>query len=299
MYQFQFLLILICIHVCLIGQEPKKVVLITGASKGIGLEVAKQLSKEGYIVYASYCTSSKFPLQNYPNMIPIKLDVTDSFSINNAIKRIISEQERIDILINNACKVLIGTCETLLIEEQKEIMDVNYFGVVRMLQAVLPQMRKQNRGHIINMSSVSGFEPFPITEGYVASKFALEGLSESLAIYLDKWNIKVTLVEPAGVKTTLVLNAPFGNRFTKETRCFENFCKEGKRRLVNSFDQNQSPKEVAMLMSHILKEEHLHLRYQTNSIALETAKARFIDPTGDLLLATKRRKQKTLLELLD
>lgn len=299
MHRLYILLLFIWLPLCLIAREQQKVVLLTGGSKGIGFEIARLLSEEGHIVYASYCTSPRHKLSYNPNIVPVQLDVKDPISIKRAVDSILSAQGRIDVLINNAGKVVIGTCETLLLEEQQEMMDVNYFGVVRMLQAVLPYMRKQKCGHIMNISSVSGFEPFPLTEGYGATKFALEGLSESLAVYLDKWNIQVTLIEPAGVKTTLALDAPLGKRFIEETFCFTKFCTEGKKALETSMEYHQSPKEIALLVSRILKEKHPHLRYQTNGIASAMAKSRFIDPSGDSSLASKKRKQQALLKMFD
>lgn len=298
----QFFIFLFLIHHFVIGEE-QRVVLITGANKGIGLEAAKKLSETGYRVFASFRTTSNREIldlaaKEHGNITPVQLDVTDENSISLAVQKILNETGKIDIVINNACEVIIGTSETLTLEEQMRMMDVNYFGAVRVLQAVLPHMRKQNQGHIINMSSVSGFTPFPITEGYVASKFALEGLSESLAVYLDQWNIKVTLIEPAGVKTDLSLKANLGTRFLDETLCFKNFCEEGKKSLQNSYGSFQPPEEIASLICKILEEETPHLRYQTNHDSLEMAKERFKDPTGDFPLFLKRIKQRTLLKFL-
>ena len=284
--------------------SKQKVVLITGASQGIGLVVAKKLALDGYYVYGTIRTTSdvrQFQQAVHEcsgNLTPVVLDVTNEQSIAHAVQKIIEEARSIDILINNACEVFVGTCETCTLEEQQRTMDVNYFGVVRMLQAVLPHMRKQHHGHVINISSVSGFESFPIIETYAASKFALEGLSASLAIYLHNWNIKVTLIEPAGVKTNVAFTSPKGSRWSDDTQCFKTFCEVGHQGMKDSFDHCQDPNEIAELIVTILKDPNPCLRYQPNAISQEMAQQIFKDSTGQNALLAKRKKLQKMLELL-
>lgn len=183
-------------------QAFTRVVYITGAAQGIGFAIASRLAKIGYRVYAMVRNSSnasdldKAVKEFSPQLTKLIGDVTEASSIEQNIQPIISESGRLDVVINNALHVIVGTCETCTIEEQKQSMDVNYFGAVRVLQSALPFMQKQRSGHIINISSVAGYEPFPHLESYVASKFALEGLTESLASHLSPWNIRVSLIEP-------------------------------------------------------------------------------------------------------
>lgn len=284
--------------------SKQKVVLITGASQGIGLVIAKKLALNGYHVYGTIRTTSDIrQLQQAVhecsgNLTPVVLDVTDEQSITHAMQKIIAEAGTIDVLINNACTVFVGTCETCTLEEQQRTMDVNYFGVVRMLQAVLPHMRKQQHGHVINISSVSGFESFPIIETYAASKFALEGLSASLATYLHNWNIKVTLIEPAGVQTNVAFTSPQGSQWNDGTYCFKAFCEAGHQGMKDSFDHCQDPEEIAALIVTILKDQNPSLRYQTNAISREMAQQVFKDSTGQNALLAKREKLKPMLALM-
>lgn len=131
----------------------------------------------------------------------IALDVTDTASIRFAIAKIHETESRIDLIVNNACDVVVGTIESCTLEQQIRSMDVNYFGVVRLLKEILPIMRNQRSGQIINLSSIAGIDPYPPIETSAVTKFALEGLTESLATNLRPWGIRCSLIEPGGVKT--------------------------------------------------------------------------------------------------
>lgn len=191
--------------------NDQKVVVITGSSSGIGLESALILARNGYITYATMRspekdTSIKAAVQN--EGLPIKvvqLDVTDNISVKNAIDQIVSEAGRIDVLVNNAGYGLVGALEDLSIEEIKSQYETNLFGLIRVTHAVLPTMRKQRSGRIINISSGAGIFGYPGGSAYVSTKFAVEGLSESIAYELEAFGIKVVLVEPGFIRTN------FGN----------------------------------------------------------------------------------------
>jgi NAD(P)-dependent dehydrogenase (short-subunit alcohol dehydrogenase family) len=146
----------------------------------------------------------KLPLEVF------KLDVADDKSVKEAIEKIANEQETIDVLVNNAGYGLLGPLEELSIEEFKEQFEANVFGVIRVTQSVLPIMRKQRHGTIVNISSIAGRIGFPLTPAYVSSKFALEGLSESMAYELEQFGIKVILVEPGVIKTNFDSNLKIG-----------------------------------------------------------------------------------------
>src|SRR5215204_3931528 len=133
----------------------------------------------------------------------LQLDVTADESVKEAINKITNEQERIDVLVNNAGYALVGAFEELSIEEFKEQYETNVFGVIRVTQAVLPIMRNQKCGTIVNISSIAGKIGFPLTSAYVSSKFALEGLSESMAYEIEQFGIKVILIEPGFVRTKI------------------------------------------------------------------------------------------------
>ena len=187
--------------------NDQKVAVITGSSSGIGLESALMLARNGYITYATMRspekdTSIKVAVQN--EGIPIRvvqLDVTDDNSVKNAVDHIISEAGRIDVLINNAGYGLGGALEDLSMEEIKSQYETNLFGQIRVIQAAIPMMRKQRSGRILNISSGNGIFGFPGVSAYVSTKFAIEGLSESIGYELEPFGIKVILIEPGFVLT--------------------------------------------------------------------------------------------------
>jgi NAD(P)-dependent dehydrogenase (short-subunit alcohol dehydrogenase family) len=188
------------------------VALVTGSSGGIGLATSLALAKNGYLTYATMRNLAKrAPIQSVADKrhLPIRamqLDVTDENSIKKAIHSILSEAGRIDLLVNNAGYGLTGAFEDIGIDEIKALYETNFFGVIRVTQMVLPIMRKQGSGRIINISSGAGRFGYPGGSAYVSSKFALEGLSESMAYELEQFGIRIVLVEPGVVRTNFGKN---------------------------------------------------------------------------------------------
>ena len=185
----------------------QKVSIVTGSSSGIGLETALILARNGYFTYATMCTPEKdasiktaVEKENLPIKV-IQLDVTDDESLKNAINHVTSEAGRIDVLVNNAGYGLVGALEDLSMEEIKTQFETNLFGLVRVIQAVLPTMRRQRSGRILNLSSGAGLFGYPGGSAYVSTKFAVEGLSESIAYELEPFGIKVILIEPGFIQT--------------------------------------------------------------------------------------------------
>src|SRR5919205_421417 len=195
-----------------------KVAVVTGSSSGIGFETSLLLAKNGVFTYATMRNldrANKIIELKQKEKLPLevlKLDVTDDKSVNDAIGKIENEQETIDILVNNAGYALVGPLEELSIQEFKEQFETNVFGVIRVTQAVLPIMRKQRHGTIVNISSIAGRIGFPLTSAYVSSKFALEGLSESMAYEIDQFGITVILIEPGVIKTNFDHNLKLGKK---------------------------------------------------------------------------------------
>ena len=185
------------------------VAVVTGSSSGIGLATSLALARNGYLTYATMRNLAKrdsFESISDKQHLPIRvvqLDVTDENSIKSAIESILSEAGRIDLLVNNAGYVLTGAFEDIGINEIKALYETNVFGVIRVTQAVLPIMRKQGSGRIINISSGAGKIGYPGGSAYVSSKFALEGLSESMAYEIEQFGIKTVLVEPGFVRTKI------------------------------------------------------------------------------------------------
>lgn len=177
-----------------------KVVLITGASSGIGRITALFLAQHGYIVYAGTREPSNFSI-TLENLHVIKLDITNSQSIKNAIKSIHDEQGKIDVLINNAGYALVSSVEDATEEEMFNQFNINVFGIFRLCQAVTPSMRKLNSGVIINISSFLGKVGLPLFTFYNSSKYAVEGITDSLRYELEPFNIRVHSILPGFFNT--------------------------------------------------------------------------------------------------
>ncbi|MBP7881674.1 MAG: oxidoreductase [Candidatus Methylopumilus sp.] len=183
-----------------------KIAIVTGASSGIGAATAVLLANSGYKVYG---TSRKGAQDNQRSYKMIAMDVNSEESIDAALKDVIKVEGRIDLVVNNAgFGVAPGGAEESSIEQTKMMFDTNFFGVVRMTRAVVPYMRKQGEGRIINMSSILGLIPAPYMATYAATKHAVEGFSESLDHELRTRGIRVSVVEPAYTNTQFEANAP-------------------------------------------------------------------------------------------
>lgn len=179
-----------------------KTVLITGASSGIGHSTAEKLLKKGYTVYGAARTESQLKyLSEYENGNYIIMDITNQKDRKNVIKEILKTEESIDILINNAGYGSFGAIEDVPIEEAKRQFEVNLFGLTELTKLVIPEMRKNNYGKIINISSIAGKVWTPFGGWYHASKFALEGLSDCWRNELKDFSIDVILIEPGAVKS--------------------------------------------------------------------------------------------------
>lgn len=176
-----------------------QIVLITGCSSGIGRDLAQRLAHSGYTVVG---TARKVESLNDLEVdLKLPLDVTQSESIRQAVDCTIKRFSRIDVLVNNAGYAVRGAVEEVPIEQAQHMSDANVFGVMRMIQAVLPHMRQQKTGRVINISSVSGKLVTPANGTYSATKFALEALSDALRLELAPFGIHVVLVEPGSIKT--------------------------------------------------------------------------------------------------
>ncbi|WP_374496659.1 oxidoreductase [Vogesella indigofera] len=183
-----------------------KVVVVTGVSSGIGRAAAMQFAKQGCRVFGTVRNTAK--AQAIPDVALIEMDIRDDTSIQRGIQTIIDQAKRIDVLVNSAGMTLLGATEETSIAEAQTLFDTNLFGLLRTIKAVLPHMREQRSGRIVNVSSVLGFLPAPYMALYSASKHAVEGLSETLDHEVRQFGIRVALVEPSFTKTKLDLNAP-------------------------------------------------------------------------------------------
>jgi NAD(P)-dependent dehydrogenase (short-subunit alcohol dehydrogenase family) len=180
-------------------QQFRPVAIVTGASAGIGGATARALHSAGYRVFGTY---RRPPATRSPGIEYLACDVTSDDSVTALIADVLSKAGRIDLLVNNAGVGLIAGAEESSLEQAKSLFDVNLFGVIRVTKAVLPTMRRQGSGRIVNVSSVMGLIPAPFMALYAASKHALEGYSESLDHEIRGSGIRVVLVEPAYTRTS-------------------------------------------------------------------------------------------------
>ena len=192
--------------------KDQQVAVVTGSSSGIGLETCLLFARNGIRTYATMRDLSKADLikkiaekEEIPLKV-IRMNVNKCDSVVEVFEKICDEDRSIDILVNNAGFGLFGALEDLLIENIKKQFETNFFGAIRTIQQVLPIMRNQRSGIIVNISSLSGYIGFPAQSVYVSTKFALEGLSESLAYEVEQYGIKVVLVEPGVINTKFVEN---------------------------------------------------------------------------------------------
>ncbi len=177
--------------------DEKKVVLITGASSGLGRACAAHLVTQGFTVFGT----SRQPVEMPTGVQPIALDVTNDVSVEQAVTAVLKKAPRIDVLVNNAGMGIAGSIEETTIEEAKRQFEVNFFGVMRLCQQVIPLMRGQGNGRIINISSMAGMVGLPFQGLYSASKFALEGFSEALKLEVEAFGIEVVVVQPGDFRT--------------------------------------------------------------------------------------------------
>jgi len=190
----------------------EKTAVVTGSSSGIGFETSLALAREGYYTYATMRDIKKgntildIAKKENLKLEVLALDVDKETTIKKTIDKIIRGRNRIDVLVNNAGYGLFGCLEDLSIDDLKAQFETNFFGVVRTIQAILPKMRKQKSGIIVNVSSIAGRIGFPVSPAYISSKFALEGLSESMRYELEPFGIKTIIIEPGVIKTNFMVS---------------------------------------------------------------------------------------------
>lgn len=234
-----------------------RIVLITGVSSGIGQAIALHLTQIGYTVFGtSRKTGDKETLSG---VTMVSLDVNSDTSVQLCVDTVIQKAGRIDVLINNAGYVLAGALEEVTIEQAKAQFETNLFGVMRMVKAVLPVMRRQGGGQIINMSSLAGLVPVIFWGMYTASKFAIEGYTETLRHEIKPFGINVSLVEPGFIRTSITDNA------THAADTIEDYtpCRiRGLQAIYDREDHAPAPSIVARCVQRILETDAPSLRYQ-------------------------------------
>ncbi len=186
--------------------SKSKVIVVTGVSSGIGRATAEKFSQQGYQVFGTVRSIAR--TQPLSGVQLVEMDVRDNDSVKRAIQSVIDRAKHIDVLVNNAGVAMVGAAEETSIDEVKWMFETNVFGALRTSQAVLPHMRAQRSGRIVNVSSVLGFLPAPYMGLYSAAKHAVEGMSETLDHEVRQFGVRVSLVEPGFTKTGLDVNSP-------------------------------------------------------------------------------------------
>jgi NAD(P)-dependent dehydrogenase (short-subunit alcohol dehydrogenase family) len=270
----------------------QKVAIVTGSSSGIGYATSLLLARNGFYTYASVrdinksaslqsiADSEKLPLK------PIQLEVTDDSSVNDAVHKIVSEKGRIDVLVNNAGYGLFGAFEDLSMDEIKAQFETNFFGVIRVTQQVIPIMRTQRNGSrgggiIVNVGSINGQIAFPVLSAYSATKFAIEGLSESIAYELEPFGIKVILIEPGPIRSNFMKGSLLPERALDPRSPYSELVQKFYDKTNSQHDDAISPEEVAKTIFHAISIEKPEFRYVVGNYALSLLEARNNTPYSE------------------
>ena len=276
----------------------QKVAVVTGSSSGMGYETSLILARNGFHTFATMrkvdsgggAGGSKQIIdiaknENLPLQV-IQLDVNDDKSVTDAINRIAKEKDRIDVVINNAGYDLMGALEESSMDEIKEQFETNFFGAVRATKEVLPVMRRQGAGKIVNITSMGGRIAIPLSSSYHGSKFALEGLSESIRYELEPFGIKVILIEPGAVGSNFWKNIKIAKSSSDSNSPYTQFGNK----ILKAYEQMEqntiSPSVIAKTILDAVTSNYPQLRYVVGEDAAKTLEARKNMPDnefGDLI----------------
>jgi NAD(P)-dependent dehydrogenase (short-subunit alcohol dehydrogenase family) len=259
----------------------EKVAIVTGTSSGIGYETALALARDGFYTFATVRDTKKadkilqVAKKEKLNIESIELDVDDEKSISAAIEKIISKKQRIDVIVNNAGWGLFGSVEDVSLKDFRAQFETNFFGIISIIQKVAPIMRKQGSGVIVNVSSVAGRIGFPGSPAYISSKFALEGLSESLRYELGQFGVKIIIIEPGVIKTNFFSSMKIAE--PKPDSPYKEITEKVIMGIKMMAELGTPPSEVATAILNAIKEENPRPRYVVGNDAqmfLEAKKAK-------------------------
>jgi len=251
----------------------EKVAVVTGTSSGIGFETSLALAREGYFTYATMRDTTKsdkikeITQKENLKINILELDVDDEKSVKSAIAQILDQKQRIDVLVNNAGWGLWGCVEDVSVDEFKEQFETNFFSIIRLIQEVAPTMRKQGSGTIVNVSSVVGRIGFPASPAYISSKFALEGLSESLRFEFAPFGVDVIIIEPGVIKTNFMKNMKMAKKSELDT-VYKDITTKVVSGVKMMAEMGTPPKEVANTIVKAIKDKNPLPRYVVGNDAL-------------------------------
>ncbi len=250
-----------------------RVVLITGASVGFGKACAENLGRLGHRVYGT-SRRAGFPdpadLRSSPLMVP--MDVCDDDSVRRAVDFIVKQEGRIDVVVNNAGVGLAGAVEDTLVEEARALFETNFFGVLRVCRAVLPTLRAQGSGLIVNVSSLGGLVTIPFQGFYSASKYALESMSDALRMELRPFGIHVTLLEPGDFKTGFTESRAFASG-SGEGSAYDERCRRAVAVMEQDEQNGADPRQLAELLAKIIANPSPRNRYSVGALTQRLAVA--------------------------
>jgi len=267
-----------------------KVAVVTGSSSGVGLYTAVLLAKAGFVTYATMRTPSKsHQLHEVAKHHGVTeeflkvaaLDVTDQASVDACFDQILKTHGFIDVLVNNAGYSVQGALENLTVEDGKAQFETNVWGCVRTMKKVLPLMRQKRDGRILTVTSVGGFNGVPFNDVYCASKFAMEGMIESMAILYKNFNVKLVLIEPGAIMTEFITNAHQKPSQDPELNKYEDALLTGYKKIFQP-GVAQTSEEVGEVIVKTVLAEDPDLRVQTNTGPMYqgTYAAKLVDRTG-------------------
>ena len=245
----------------------EKVALVTGSSSGIGFETSVLLARNGFHTYSTVRNLEKsqaliniakkdgLPLQ------VIELDVSSDKSVRDGVNSVLDENKRIDVIVNNAGYALVGAFEDLSMDEIKSQFETNFFGAIRVIQAVLPTMREHRNGRIVNLSSMGGRIAIPLDSSYLGTKFALEGLSETLQYEVEPFGIKIILIEPGALKSNFFNNLKIASKAQRPDSPYTQMMQKLNAGFSFILENAPQPEEVAKVILKAVTSEHPVLRY--------------------------------------
>ena len=271
-----------------------KIALVTGTSSGIGLSTAVQLAQHGFTVIATMRDTTKataLEAQAHEAGVNIdvrQLDVQDDASVTKCVQEVIKSYGRIDLLVNNAGAGFLGTMEQTSMQDLQRTMEVNFFGVWRVTQAVFPAMRRAHSGRIITITSVGGLIGQPFNDAYCAAKFAVEGFMEGLAPVAKRLGIDVCLIEPGPVNTNFVASVVASVPVTDQELqaiygpMLEAYMGDSQERFAT---MGQTPEQIGQVIMTAATVETPHFRYTTSEMIQGLVARKYVDPSGDGMVA--------------
>ena len=242
----------------------QKVILITGASSGIGYDAASMLAKQGHKVYGAARRMDKMLALKELGITPIQMDVTDDASMIAGVNTVLKAEGRIDVLVNNAGYGYFGAVENVTMEEARKQLEVNVFGLGKLTQLVIPHMRRQGSGRIVNTASIAGKLAIYFGGWYHVSKFAVEGFSDALRMEMKPFGIDVVIIEPGGIKTVWGLIAADHLAESSKGTVYEQSAANEANLLRFTYSSKwlSSPSVVAKAISKGVNRKHPRARYR-------------------------------------